>query len=121
MEKDLLYNVKEFVKSEPSKSRKKDGNREEKFLKKQAKRNEEREQLDHDLKQGINALIQLCLAVVIILVFTIIVFSIFSLGWHMLTNCPWLMEDKLDEVKNFTLSGALVSVGMTYFKKYIDN
>lgn len=77
-----------------------------------------------------------CLA---ILVFFIIAAAIFTLGWHMLTptryedataaadvgpwyrHWHWLGEKEIKTIKDFILSGALVSLALQYFRRFFGD
>lgn len=55
-------------------------------------------------------------------VFAVVIFAVFTLGFHLLvpTEWRWLDSEELQEVKNAVLSGAVVGLGTTYLRKYID-
>ena len=62
-----------------------------------------------------------CIWVLIILVFSVVALSIFALGLHMLfPKYGWLTKDELEAVKNFMLSGAVVGLGTTYMRRYLE-
>ena len=87
----------------------------------------EEQQLEHDrdkhkrdrLKHSV---LGHCILALIILVFSIIFFAIFTLGWHMLVpdSRQWLTVERLDDVKDFVLSGALVGLGTAYLRRFLD-
>ena len=57
-----------------------------------------------------------------VMVFFIIVAAVFTLGFHLLlpAEIHWLEEKELQEVKNAVLSGAVVGLGTTYLRRYVD-
>lgn len=70
-----------------------------------------------------------CLRGLIVLVFAIIWVAVFALGWHTLLpekcswmpsgNCHWLSPEQFGNLKSFMLSGAIVSLGAGYLRRYI--
>ena len=57
---------------------------------------------------------------VLFFIVTLIIGAIISLGFQYLTPVGWLTEDQLRDVKTFLASGALVSMAMALFRKYLD-
>ncbi len=62
-----------------------------------------------------------CLRALIIIVFLVVFGAVFALGWHTLLpdKWHWLSSKQFQDVKDFMLSGAIVSVGATYMRRYI--
>lgn len=60
--------------------------------------------------------------ILMIVVFVIIISAIATLGFHLLapSTYHWLKPDELQEVKNAVLSGAVVGLGTTYFRRYVE-
>ena len=67
-----------------------------------------------------------------ILILVIVAGSIFTLAWHMLApgdnfggssdgGWHWLRTSELGAVKDFILSGALVSLGLQYFRRFVED
>ena len=68
-----------------------------------------------------------------VLILVIVAGSIFTLAWHMLApggNCGggsdycgwhWLRTSELGTVKDFILSGALVSLGLQYVRQFMGD
>ncbi len=59
---------------------------------------------------------------IIIMILLVVASALGCLGWHMLApeNWRWLSDDDISDIKSFMLSGALVSVAMNYFHKFIQ-
>ena len=57
-----------------------------------------------------------------VVVFVIIILAVATLGFHLLapSTCHWLKPDELQEVKNAVLSGAVVGLGTTYLRRYVE-
>lgn len=62
-----------------------------------------------------------CLRILIIIVVVVVAFAILTLAWHTLApdNLGWLDEGELQQIKDFMLSGALVSLAVGFMKRYI--
>ena len=60
--------------------------------------------------------------ILMVVVFIIIILAVFTLGFHLLAPCKyhWLKPDELQEVKNAVLSGAVVGLGTTYLRRYVE-
>lgn len=60
--------------------------------------------------------------VLMVVVFLVIISAVFTLGFHLLTPkwLHWLCEEDLQEVRNAVLSGAVVGLGTTYLRKYVQ-
>lgn len=60
--------------------------------------------------------------ILIVVVFIIIIAAVATLGFHLLVPCAyhWLKPDELQEVKNAVLSGAVVGLGTTYLRRYLE-
>ncbi len=58
-----------------------------------------------------------------IVVFVLIVSAIVTLGYHLLVpnDWYWLEDHELQDIKNLVLSGAVVGLGTTYIRRYLDN
>lgn len=82
----------------------------------------ERDRAKHERDQRTRSLVGRCANALIVLIFAIVSVAILTLGWHMLTPkwLHWLEVDQLDDVKGFMLSGALVSLGTTYLRGFLD-
>ena len=54
--------------------------------------------------------------------FAVIIGSVLVLGWHLLVPKNWefLEPEELREIKDLVLSGAVVSLGTNYFRKYLE-
>ena len=96
----------------------------------------ERERTKHERDQRQLFVIGWSGTILIVLIVGILFCASFTLAWHMLTpkNMPecgldnaiqrcwqWLKDDQLTVVKNFMLSGALVGLGTTYMRRFVDN
>lgn len=55
-------------------------------------------------------------------VFTVVISSVIVIGWHLILpeSYDFLCEDELVEIERFLLSGALVGLGTTYLRRYIE-
>ena len=82
----------------------------------------ERDRAEHERDQTTRHLVGVCLNVLIVLIFFVILAAVATLGWHMLTpdRLHWLTDPQLRDVKNFMLSGALVSIGSAYLRRFLD-
>ena len=60
--------------------------------------------------------------ILMIVVFIVIISAVFTLGFHLLlpATCHWLQPEELQEVRNAVLSGAVVGLGTTYLRKYVE-
>lgn len=60
--------------------------------------------------------------ILIVVVFIIIIAAVATLGFHLLVpgTYHWLEPDELQEVKNAVLSGAVVGLGTTYLRRYLE-
>ena len=60
--------------------------------------------------------------VLMAVVFVVVVGAVFTLGYHHLFSKTWhwLDEDELQDIKNFVLSGAVVGLGTTYIRRYLE-
>ena len=59
---------------------------------------------------------------VVIVVFAIIISAFLTLGYHLvMPSClRWLSDDELREVRSAVLSGAVVGLGTTYLRRYLE-
>lgn len=55
-------------------------------------------------------------------VFVIVVMAVVTLGYHLLApnTWHWFQPDELQDIKNFVLSGAVVGLGTTYIRRYLE-
>ena len=60
--------------------------------------------------------------ILIVVVFIIIIAAVATFGFHLLVpgTYHWLEPDELQEVKNAVLSGAVVGLGTTYLRRYLE-
>lgn len=89
----------------------------------------EREQRDlesyrseHNRDQITRHIFAVCIWVLMVLVFTILIAAVFTLGVHYLApeNLHWLGDEALQRVKDFVLSGAIVSMAVTFMRRYLE-
>lgn len=61
--------------------------------------------------------------ILMIVVFVLIISAVITLGFHLLAPeaYHWLGPDELQEVKNAVLSGAVVGLGTTYLRRYVED
>lgn len=55
-----------------------------------------------------------------IVIFVSIIATVITLTWHILAPWDWLDPEELSTLKNFVLSGAIVGLGTSYLRKYLD-
>ena len=60
--------------------------------------------------------------ILMVVVFIVVVGAVFTLGYHLLfpNTWYWLDPDELQDIKNFVLSGAVVGLGTTYIRRYLE-
>lgn len=60
--------------------------------------------------------------VLMVAVFVVIIAAVLTLGYHLLLpkGYHWLDPKELQDVKNAVLSGAVVGLGTTYLRRYVD-
>ena len=60
--------------------------------------------------------------ILMVVVFTLICAAVFTLGWHILApEClHWLTHDQHQDIKHFVLSGAVVGLGTTFLRRFLD-
>ena len=60
--------------------------------------------------------------VLMIVVFVIVTGAVFALGYHLVlpNSWHWLEGSELQDIKNFVLSGAVVGLGTTYIRRYLE-
>ena len=58
-----------------------------------------------------------------VVIFVIIVAAFTTLGYHLIMpdEWRWLEEPELRQVRSVVLSGAVVGLGTTYLRRYIDD
>ena len=57
---------------------------------------------------------------VLFFIVALIIGAIISLGFQYLSPWGWLSDDQLRDVKTFLTSGALISMAMALYRKYLD-
>lgn len=57
-----------------------------------------------------------------VVVFIIVIGAVFALGYHLVlpNGSHWLNDAELQDIKNFVLSGAVVGLGTTYIRRYLE-
>lgn len=82
----------------------------------------ERAKSEHARDELSRKLIGYGIATLIVTVFIVIIGSVVTLGVHHLLpeDTHWLGSDRLQDVKNFVLSGAVVGLGVNYARRYFD-
>ena len=55
-------------------------------------------------------------------VFVIVVMAVVTPGYHLLApnTWHWFQPDELQDIKDFVLSGAVVGLGTTYIRRYLE-
>ena len=58
-----------------------------------------------------------------VMVFIVVAGAVSTLGYHLLTpnKWHWLNPDELQDIKNSVLSGAIVGLGASYIRRYLDS
>ena len=56
-------------------------------------------------------------------VFALILGAVVTLGWHTLfpTSFHWLDEVQIQSIKNFVLGGAVVGLGTSYLRRFLEH
>jgi len=115
-------NLDKYVDSDFSEFETESSKQESESLEKERIRNEETAQEKHKWDGITRVTVRTGMLVTVSIIFSVVGGAIFTLGWHMLTpeEYAWLTDEKISNVKSFILSGALVSAGMAYFKRFIE-
>ena len=76
---------------------------------------------DHNRDRVTRSVIAICMWALTVLIFVIVAGSIVTLAWHLLLpgQRSWLDPEEIRSVKDFILSGAIVSLGMTFLRRHI--
>lgn len=90
------------------------------------RRAREREDSRHRRDETFRGLLAKGLLCLTGLVLVIVVFSLITLAWHMLLpggadGFHWLCPAELRVVKDFMLSGAIVTLGTQYIRRYMED
>lgn len=78
---------------------------------------------EHYRDQTSRTILALCMWILMVMVFIIVAGAVSTLGYHLLTpnEWHWLSTDELQDIKNSVLSGAIVGLGTSYIRKYLDS
>ena len=82
----------------------------------------ERKRSEHHRDQTSRKILAWGMWVLMAVVFVVVVGAVVTLGYHHLLpkSWHWLGEDALQDVKNFVLSGAVVGLGTSYIRRYLE-
>ena len=83
----------------------------------------EREASEHRRDEIARNILAWGMWILMIVVFAIIILAIATLGFHLLApeTYHWLDKDSLRQVRSAVLSGAVVGLGTTYLRRYLQD
>ena len=83
----------------------------------------EKEQSEHKRDQTTRVIFAYGMWALVVVVFVLMISAVFTLGWHTLAPIwlHWLDPDQIQVIKNFVLSGAVVGIGTSYLRRYLDD
>ena len=86
------------------------------------KQNLEKKRSEHYRDQVSRKILAWGIWILIIVIFVIVVGAVFTLGYHHIfpNKWHWLGKDELQDIKNLVLSGAVVGLGTTYIRRYLE-
>lgn len=78
---------------------------------------------EHYRDQTSRTILALCMWILLVMVFIVIAGAVSTLGYHLLMpdKWHWLSQDELQDIKNSVLSGAIVGLGTSYIRRYLDS
>ena len=78
---------------------------------------------EHYRDQTSRKVLALCMWILMVMVFIVVAGAVSTLGYHLLTpnKWHWLNPDELQDIKNSVLSGAIVGLGTSYIRRYLDS